>query len=344
MVATWMKKTLGDPIGSLQSLLADIWEQSALDGMLIPTHNQADTVVKPRLIRSIAELEGMNPFRPLMTINSARLIPGLLSANPDQKLATVLRPCEMRALIEMVKHDGFALNQILTITVDCLGTFPPEDYLWRAERKGSTEKLSYESLRFARQGGIQAYRNRPVCQYCVAPNAHGADINIGVLGLPVRQLLTVSIQNTLFANRIDWRNITDGPAAEAIISQRESMLAKLAERHTRTRERILTGLNSSLPGDVDALIQQFEKCGDCQICLEVCPICSVDFPRHGEDQKFLRQDILRWLVSCAGCGMCEQACPNHQPLGAIFAQIRDQLSSLLDYSPGMSIEEQLPVS
>ena len=344
MITTWAKKTFGDPIGAIQTLLGQIWAQAGLDGMLIPTHDQLAPVVKPRLIRNATELEGINPFTPLMTINAAKLIPGIIKNHPGEALAAVLRPCEMRALVEMVKHNGFSLDRILTICIDCLGTFPPDDYVWRAERKGSSEKLSQESLQFARQGGIQSYRYRPACQFCVAPDAHGADVNIGVLGLPVRQQLTITVKPSSDASRIDWSEIMNGPASERIIAQREKMLAKLAEQHTRTRERVLAGLSSSLPGDVDNLVEQFEKCGACQACLEACPICSVDYPRLGENQKFLRQDVLRWLVSCAGCGMCELGCPDSQPLSAIFAHVRDQLNLALEYSPGMSLADPLPVS
>jgi formate dehydrogenase (coenzyme F420) beta subunit len=339
----WMKKTHGDPIGSLQGLLADIWVRAGLDGMLVPNQKLLEGGTEPRLLHSPDGLKGVNPFKPLMTVNAASLIPVYLRNYPDQKLAAVLRPCEMRALIEMAKHDGFDPERVLTIAVDCLGTFPPDEYAWRAERKGSSEKLSQDSLRFARQGGIQAYRYRPACQFCVAPDAQGADINIGVLGLPVRQLLTVTVANGWSAERIDWQGITDGLAEETILAQREKLVARLSLRHRRTRERVLAGLSSSLPQDVDALIEQFEGCGACQMCMQACPICSVDFPRPGEDQKYLRQDVLRWLVSCAGCGMCEQACPKSQPLSAVFARIQDELTRVLDYSPGASLEDSLPV-
>jgi Na+-translocating ferredoxin:NAD+ oxidoreductase RnfC subunit len=36
------------------------------------------------------------------------------------------------------------------------------------------------------------------------------------------------------------------------------------------------------------------------------------------------------MISCAGCGMCEQACPNHLPLVTIFNQIREQLIEPLE--------------
>lgn len=46
----------------------------------------------------------------------------------------------------------------LAVRVDCLGTFPEDEFEWRAARKGSEKVLSGEALRFTPQGGISAYR------------------------------------------------------------------------------------------------------------------------------------------------------------------------------------------
>jgi len=64
----------------------------------------------------------------------------------------------LRALFEKTKREALPLDRVLTICIDCRGTCPMEDYQWRAERKGSSERLAWESLHFARQGGIAAYR------------------------------------------------------------------------------------------------------------------------------------------------------------------------------------------
>ena len=53
--------------------------------------------------------------------------------------------------------------------------------------------------------------------------------------------------------------------------------------------------------------------------------------------------MIRWLVSCAGCGMCEQACSMQQPLVTIFSLIREKLNEELGYSPGTSWETPLPI-
>jgi Fe-S oxidoreductase len=63
--------------------------------------------------------------------------------------------------------------------------------------------------------------------------------------------------------------------------------------------------------------------------MNVCPICSVDEPRKTKEGKLVREDVVNWLLSCAGCGMCEQACPQHQPLSAVFSHIREQIEAEL---------------
>jgi len=362
MSTQWIVQTHGDPLGTVRHIVHTIWAQAGIQGMLVSlngegnsqhnhisnkpaasTNSQAAYIVNPE------QLSQVNPFKPVMSINTARMVPSLLSEYTDSKLGALLRPCELRALIEMVKHSPFSLRNLLTICVDCLGTFSPEEYHWRTRRKESTlgepppDGMSQESLQFARQGGIMAYRFRPACQVCESPGAHGADLNIKVFGLPVRQVILIETRDVASAERLGISAITDDVAESQLIQQNDRILAKAMERHRRTMDRITQSLGEILPQGVDELIVQLEKCGACQSCMNVCPICSIDAPRRDRDGHYSRESVVRWLVSCAGCGMCEQACPNHLPLGAIFGHIRKKLDEELDYTPGRSIEELLPV-
>jgi formate dehydrogenase subunit beta len=340
----WMLQTHGDPLGTLRKFAQEVWSAAGLNGMLVPIESAPEGSLKPHLLEDPAQLTQVNPFRPLMTLNAARLIPEILRAHPGERLAAMLRPCEMRALIEMQKHQPFPVENLLTISVDCLGTFPADEFQWRSERKGSQEGLTSEALQFARQGGIVPYRYRPACQLCTGPDAQNADLNIGVLGLPVRQAILVSARDSTVAERLGMQSICDGPADDVLVRQRERLLAKMVERSQHTRQRITSSLAGILPLNLDALVDQFNDCGSCQECMENCPICSVDFPQREAGGGFVRIDVMRWLVSCSGCGMCEQACPNHKPLCAIFGHIRQQLVDALGYQPGQSIHDPLPVA
>lgn len=343
MKTQWMLDTHGDPLGTLRQFVRTVWQGADLEGMLVPLNGSPSAIAEASLIKDSGQLDDFNPFKPLMILNAASLIPKVLNTHPDSHFGAIMRPCELRALIEMVKHNGFSTDQVLTICVDCLGTFPVEDYEWRAKRKGEPENLTEEALRFARQGGIGAYRYRSACQVCTDPEARSADINIGVLGLPVRQYVLITARDEDTAVRLHLDEITDVQANPTLVAQHERLLAKLVERNRRTYERVISGLGDILPTDLDALIDQLESCENCQDCLNVCPICVIDHPRLAEDGKYVREDVTRWMISCSGCGICESACPQHLPLNAIFLHIRTQLAESHGYSPGGSPKEPLPL-
>jgi len=317
---TYQLKTRGDPLETVSRFIGRVWEAAGLNAMVLPpTDGEREAVVERP-----DDIGRLNPFQPLMLMNTAGLLPELLAQRPDDRLGILLRPCELRALNELAGRGALRTDRLLTICVDCLGTFPKDEYDWRLKRKGTEQGLAREALQFAPQGGIAAYRYRAACQVCLSPGAAQADINIGVFGLPVRQSVLVQTRN----GRLDMAALTDGPAAEALTARREQVLSKLNERHSRTRERVLTGLAGVMPEDVEALVDQFEACGDCQSCMQACPVCTTAFPRRAGDGRYEQQAIMDWLVSCAGCGMCEQACPDHRPLALIFSHVRRQLDEM----------------
>jgi formate dehydrogenase subunit beta len=352
----WALATHGDPIGTLRDLVKQIWSDTALEGMIVTINVGEDENMLPRYITDVGLMDEINPFKPLMKINIAKLIPGILSQNPGVRLGVILRPCEMRALIEMSKHTPIRLENLITISVDCLGTLVADEYHWRLERleKSHTSDrdnqskpemdLAEEALTFARQGGIIPYRYRSACQVCDSPEAEHAHINIHILGLPARQQMLLSINDTSLADLLSLDKLAIGLADEDLIAQHSRIVAKMIERHARTLERVNQSLGSTLPTDVDAIIRQLEGCGECQACMDVCPICSVDRPYQNMDGHYDRASVMHWLVSCAGCGMCEQSCPSQLPTAAIFTHIRQQLAQEWEYVPGRSLDEPLPLT
>jgi formate dehydrogenase subunit beta len=317
MNTNWMIQTHGDPLGALQKFVKTLWEQTEMDVLVVPPNGGGF------VLESSDKLEHLNPFRPLMKLNTARLVVDTAKKYPSKRIGAMLRPCEMRALNEMAARGAVKRDNVLAICTDCLGTFPADEFEWRTER--SSKGLTRETLQFAPQGGISAYRYRPACQMCAEPGATEGDVNLGVFGLPVRQSMLVNAHN----GSVVLESITDGLATQELVGKREQTLAKISERHVRTRERVLKSLEEELPADLQALLRQFESCGDCQACMNVCPICSVEKPRTDASGRLVREDVVNWLLSCAGCGMCEQSCPQHQPLSAVFSYIRAQIEAEL---------------
>jgi formate dehydrogenase subunit beta len=348
-------KIHGDPLGKFRSFIEQIWSEAALDGMVVTLYGNHGGQSGPQYVTELSAIAGINPFKPLMEANLAKFIPEVLQEHPHAQIGALLRPCEMRALIEMAKHASLDLDNLLTISVDCLGTLPADEYQWRLERLTKNtlseenhpakfgDRLAHEALKFARHGGIMHYRFRPACQVCRSPAAQNADINVHVLGLPVRQAMLVSSSDLGISEKLHLDQITDGLADDLLIAQHERTLSKMNERHQRTMERLKESIAHLLPADVDAVIQLLENCTECRSCLEACPICSVVKPMRNEQGHYDHSSVFRWLISCAGCGMCEQSCPSQLPIAAFFAHIRQQLAEEWQYVSGRSVDEPLPM-
>ena len=63
-----------------------------------------------------------------MPINAARAVANLTVTGNRPKLGAVLRPCEVRALVELIKLEQASLDNALIIGVDCPGAYTVADY------------------------------------------------------------------------------------------------------------------------------------------------------------------------------------------------------------------------
>jgi formate dehydrogenase subunit beta len=318
-------ETHGDPLGSVRQFLRGLWQSGNFDMLLVPTDEISNSTRKPNITHNADQIENFNPFNPLMSSNTAKHLPEILLNNPGAKIGLVLRPCEFRAVANMIKRNKItAPENLTTICFDCLGTYPTDDYQWRAESKGAGDTLARENIQFARQGGMLHYRYRSTCQTCRSPHAESADINIGIFGLPVRQFILIQASISADA-KYRLSSITNGNASDASLQQHQWMAAKIAERNGRVRERIRNGLRDILPENVDALLAQLQACEPCRECLDACPACAFRPPERDLQGNLIKDEVIRWMVDCAGCGMCEQVCTRHLPLGVIFSYVHDQL-------------------
>lgn len=322
----WLVETHGKPLQTVQQILSDVWDELEIDSMLIPLKNLESSEWETRVISSPDLLYQANPFTPIMPENIARIIPKFILKQNGKLAAALLRPCEVRAALEIAEKMDLTYDKLILISSDCLGTFPLSEFSWRAKRKETYQDLSEETLKFSRQGGIVPYRYRTACQLCSQQAAGQADLNIHIAGMPVRQNLLISASEKISEKLSPLFNGSKH-FDQALINQHLEVSDRMLRRNRSTHARLSRSMVADTNLDLTLLVEQLNACGSCQACMEVCPICTGLNIARDDEGKLSRETIAEWMLACAGCGICEENCSQHKPLAAIFSIVKEQLST-----------------
>jgi formate dehydrogenase subunit beta len=312
------------PLETTRRFLAQVWERSGLDGMFIPAWAAGEDDPRPALLTEPADLKRADPFAPLMVLNTAPHIAALAADRPHQRLAAVLRPCELRSLRELARRQSLSLSGLLLISPDCLATFPQQDFDWRVQHAAFIERITDEALHFAAQGGILPSRLRPACQACDQPYPSDADILIGVLGLETNHSLILGFRDEALAEQVGWREAT--PPSADLLTRRERVIEKLREWRQRSRAFAESHLEEG-ETTLEGLVQHLRRCENCRNWISrSCPFFA-DAWRATSGGKQMNDLESSWLPSCGGCGMCDHACPENYPLSTVIGHLARRVDS-----------------
>ncbi|MGA1841034.1 MAG: Coenzyme F420 hydrogenase/dehydrogenase, beta subunit C-terminal domain [bacterium] len=353
-----------DVIGSINGFLRDMLEKELVHAILVPQEVPSGDNVVQTLVRDPDNLEKANPLCPVMGVNSSRIISRMTKHSPNsRKVAAVLKPCELRALVELIKLKQASIENMVIIGIDCLGTYPLKHYKNMIE-KGTSPTL--EILKAAEEERDDPDL-RTACQVCEHFIPLGADIVVGLIGKDLEKDIFLRA-NTEEGERILSGLKLEGNEGPGVTDKREDAITRLFTERTKKRDALFEETKKEI-GSPDKLLSFFSACIKCHNCMGVCPICycrecffgspTFDF----EPEKYLTwaerkgsikmpTDTLLFhltrmnhmLLSCVGCGVCEEACPNDIPLFRVFRMLGHNVQQLFNYVPGKNPEEEPPLS
>jgi formate dehydrogenase subunit beta len=346
-------------LGALRVFLSDWWDQAEIKAMLAPVELPDRQEVVTKVIESPSDLAFVNPFAPIMRANATAEVAEFVGDGPQGRLMALLRPCELRTLIELQKRNripsrpsggGEAPERLITMVVDCPGTLPPADFAERVERHG-LEEVTQEALGWAAKGSFKPALLRAACQVCDWPAARDADVTIGTFGVTPDRYLLVLAGSEETTSKLGLERVTDGEAAERKVARRQGRLSRVEEKRVE-RRKALTTARSWREGELFGLLGSFARCTLCADCLDACPLYDGELTSMlgvGGARRWGRPilpelvSLSRWLASCSGCGMCEEACPFGLPLATLVLAISHRVRAELQYTPG-DLEQSLPWS
>lgn len=280
-----------------------------------------------------------------------------VAAEQEQKagpIALVLRPCEIRALIELVKLQQAVLEPFLVIGVDCWGAYSVADYAAEVGQGEGSSSVTADFLKQVTAGNLPE-NLCGACQVCQYPAPTYADIAIRLIGEDINQQISVDACTDLGKQAFNVLGLEATPESE----RREKALEELKKQKEKLTEQ----------DQVELLETISSLCVNCKNCRAVCPICYCkQCVFDGNVFKYPLEKYLTWsgkkgvltmppdkllfhltrmshvATSCVACGRCESACPNGIPLGRIYRKISTAAQEALSYAAGRSLDEDLPLT
>ncbi|MBW8040659.1 MAG: hypothetical protein FVQ85_11730 [Planctomycetes bacterium] len=269
-------------------------------------------------------------------------------------IAVVLRPCEIRALIELVKLQQASLDPFLVIGVDCWGTYSVQDYAAMVTQGPQDSSVTADFLKQVTAGNFPE-ELRGACRACQYPVPTYADLAIQLIGDDISQQIRIEAQSE--KGKEIFNALGFEVTAES--KERKSAVEKLKEAKKQLAEQ----------DKADFLEMISSLCINCHNCRAVCPICYCkQCVFDGKVFEYPLEKYLNWsgkkgvlpvppdkllfhltrmshvATSCVACGQCEAACPSGIPLGRIFQRISTAAQEALGYEAGRSLDDDLPLT
>ena len=360
MASKWMKFPLNDRDALIKGWLKTLLEKEIVKGVVVPSTLPSGTNAAQSLITDPAMLESTNPFAPVMAVSTAKILSRMTRLKPMEKpVAVLLRPCELRATIELTKLKQAHLDNLLLIAMDCAGAFSVKTYASLVQE--GVDLVEAEKKLFA---GEDDPLLRPVCQGCEWSVPANCDITIARHGLEADTfgLIAHTERGEAALAQLEGETWENGDEARA------AAVEKWTQEKTAKRDAQFAELKERVSG-VENLLKTYAMCINCHNCMTVCPICfckecffdsavfefeSDRFMDWSQARGTLRlpTDTLLFHIgrmnhmstSCVACGMCQDACPNDIPVAQIFKMVGFNTQSRFDYVAGRSLEEPVPLA
>jgi len=353
-----------NPVNSLKGFFKTVLRDGEIEALLIAQHLPVTNAVMPTLVTDPEKLEGADPLAPVFPINAAKVVSKLTRKPFAGKVAAVLRPCEIRAFIELVKLKQGSMENVILIGMDCLGAYNNINYA-RFAATGSDSTLAfYRNILSGKGTSFEDLDISPACKACEHFIPENADLLIGLAGMNLDESIWIKANTAEGEALLDSLKLPEATEPE----ERKEAVPELMSRRIAYRDRMFIDTGEAT-ADLEKLMGYLGSCVNCYNCRVACPVCyckecvfSTDVFDH-EPSRYLRwakkKGILKMptdtvfyhltrlahmSTACIGCGQCSNACPNNVPVMELFRTIADRTQRAFGYEAGRSIEDEPPLS
>jgi len=287
----------------------------------------------------------------------------------DVKIAVSVKPCDMRAIVELSKRGKVNLDNIYMIGLNCGGTVPPKTaiemiklYYEVDPNDVVKEEIDKGKFIIVLKDGTHkevkmhdledmGYGRRTNCQRCDVKVPRKADLaagNWGIIGEDAGKYTFVEVctekgkkllEDAEKEGYIFKKN--PNPKGIEIREKVEISMLKMGEEYKKK------WLEENYPTE-EKFNEYWNRCIKCYGCRDACPVFDeneiLEDPNKGEippNPVFFQESRAKYMAyACVNCGQCEDACPMEIPVARYFHKIQEKERSESGYKPG--VDDKLP--
>jgi len=340
------------------TFLKDTMKKGCFDAILIPMRVPAGDSYAWILVKDNNLLDDANPIAPIMPVQGASALSCFSRKGEiSMRIAALMRPCEIRAAIELSKLNQAKLTNITLISYDCSGALPMSDYLQDPEAVEKKFSAILKKLDWDEESV------KPVCRICdefsLLPVC---DLHFGIDGDDKDNIF-------LIPNSKEGKRILKEMNMEISedISGWDQKIKELIKKKEIKRKDRFKEVQKMVEG-LDHLAKTFSDCIGCHNCQSVCPICycrhcyfdsevskpdseaillkakrrgGISFPM--DKIMFHVGRMSHMSLSCVSCGLCSDACPVSIPVAELFSCVANSTQKTFEYKSGEERGEPIPM-
>ena len=355
----------GGLLSTLRDFFRSVLHLEDISAVLVPQHLSNKNVVMPTLVTDPPRLNDTDPLAPVFPLNGAKIVSRLTRKPMGGSVAVVLRPCEIRAFIELVKLKQGRIEEVILVGIDCLGALKNSDYFQIVGREKTELTLKFHKDALSgNELSIEGVDLAPACKACENPVPEGADISIGLFGVDTDRQLLIQARTPKGEKLYVDLGLSDTEEPR----QRAGAVESLVAERTTYRDKMFAE-TAAATDSLEKLNAYFAECVNCYNCRVACPVCyckecvfATDVFNHDPVQYLRWADrkgvikmptdtvfyhmtrIAHMSTSCVGCGQCTNACPNDIPVMELFRTVSYHTQKAFEYEAGRSLEEDLPLA
>jgi len=299
---------------------------------------------------------------------SAKYLYRYTLSNPEHTIAAVVKGCEAKALIELVKRNRIDINKIILIGLNCSGTISPITARNMVDQRYGVDPDTVERIYFSQGKCLvetsdtiyslpiheleqEGYGRRLCCQRCLTRIPRQCDIvcgDWGVIGEYTGNTTCIEVcskKGSIILNEaINDHAITiEAPDPKGIEARSlvEDAMQKISLQNQDDQ------FSKIPPGDqlLKSMMLDMSRCIKCYQCTEGCPLCVCEdcrtkkpwLVKPGQVPPPFMFHLIRAshiADSCINCGQCEERCPMEIPNSLYMNALQAELEKMFGYHAG----------